>query len=464
MRRARLAAPLLLCTLLVAGALPGAAAPRQEPPAADEPTGEPLAADAAWRELTAWVSQLRGLPQLRDVPRVLLAPAAYRERQAALYRDYLEQDALASAGQLRVGLGLLEPGDDYAASLRALYRALPMGFYDPLAETLYVRTADAEGPLERTILAHEYTHALQDQHYGLLRLLPRPSDNSDRDQAVNTLLEGDALIVQTMYRATTQPDDEEAQVVEAERFQQALEQVYLEIAQLVDFEAIPMPIVQELYFPYLDGPRFIQEIVGYGALTTWGAYGPALRRLFADPPQSTAQILHPEKYLRRERPLRVELPDLASTLGADWRMVRRQVVGEMDHRLLLDRHLPPLDVARAAAGWAGNGAMVLANDDGEVATVSETRWDSADDAAEWVDAFAAALLVRYGPQAAPLWAERGRLVWRLPTQGISLQADGARTVVALAPSVEQAEALVDTLSARQHGDLLGLAARLLARP
>src|SRR5437764_1040388 len=109
MRLARLAAPLLLCALLVAGALPGDAAPRQDPPAAEaeETPGEPLAADAAWQELTAWVSQLRGLPQLRDVPRVLLAPAAYRERQAALYRDYLEQDALASAGQLRVGLGLL---------------------------------------------------------------------------------------------------------------------------------------------------------------------------------------------------------------------------------------------------------------------------------------------------------------------------------------------------------------------
>jgi hypothetical protein len=412
---------------------------------AAEPTEQaaPLDDDADWLGLMDWVSQLRGLPLLRPVQRVLLTPDQLRERQAAIYGSFLNPAELETTRQLLVSLGFLGPEDDLTRVLAELYGALPMGFYDPMTSRLYVRNAEPDGPLERVILAHEFTHALQDQHYGLLLLQPRPSENGDRDLAVSTLIEGDALIVQEMYRNTTQPAEEQAQVAQQVALQQAIRQVHQEIAERIDLSSVPRPVYQEMYFPYLEGARFIHAVLGTPALTTWGAYGPAVHALFANPPRSTAQILHPEKYLRGEAPVEVPLPDVADVLGDDWRLLRRQVVGEFDHRVLLERHLPLEDATRAAAGWAGNRAVVWADDAGSTVTVSDTRWDRAADAAEWAEVYTAWLDARFGAEAAIERADPDRHLWRTPEDAAGLFVAGDRTLVVNAPTVALVEALIE---------------------
>ncbi|HEY7061940.1 MAG TPA: hypothetical protein VII06_10695 [Chloroflexota bacterium] len=423
--------------------------------------------EGAWLELQDWVSQLRGLPLLRPVPLVQLDPDAFRARQAEVYRAYLDPADLERTGQLLVGLGLLDPDDDLASLLVDLYSALPIGFYDPLDGVIYARaSADPQGPLERVILAHEFTHALQDQHFGVLHLYQPGSANADRDQAVSALLEGDALIVQEMYVATTQPDSPEEQAVQAQAYQQSLQQVYVEARQALPFpiEAVPQPVIQQVYAPYLDGPGFIHEVVGTPALTTFGAYGPAVERLFRRPPQSTAEILHPDKYRRGWRPTPVELPDLTDALGGDWRLLRHQVIGELEHRSLLARDLPPDEAEAAAAGWAGNRAEALVDDAGQMATVSATRWESVDAAATWASAFAAAIAARYGDAATLLWSEQGRQIWRAADQAVLLEVQDARSLVVQAPTVDDAEALADAAQAHRPPDLRATLARLLPVP
>jgi len=437
-------------------AVVGASLARGEPAASqelptdldDEAATALPADDPAWLELQDWVSQLRGLPILRDVPRVVLPPAAFRARQAAIYRDYLEQEDLDSARALMVGLGLLDSSQDLSGTLLDLRGALPIGLYDPATATLYVRSASQDDPLERVILAHEFTHALQDQHYRLLDLFPRPSDDPDRDLALTTLLEGDALLVQEMYRNTTLPREPEAAVTQQEAQQRALEQVQHEIRQLVDLDRVPQPVLQEVYFPYLDGPRFIHAVLGSGPLTTWGAYGPAIAKLFANPPRSSAEILHPEKYRRGQRPQRVDFPDPAGALGGDWYLLRQSVLGELGHELLLARYLTDTRPRDAAAGWAGNRTAVLSDGEGETATVSETRWDSPLDAAEWADAFSDWVTARYGPYAKLVWSEQGRLVWQVPEGALALETRGDRTVTTTGPTVALADRLADSLVAR----------------
>jgi hypothetical protein len=446
-RRVAATAGLVLLALFTSGLFSSVAPVMGQDPA--PPEGEeaavstPLADDSAWIELQQWVSQLRGLSIEQDVPRVLLSPAAFRARQLAIYREYAEQDDLDSTRQLMVGLGMLEATDDLASLLFDLRGALPIGMYDPATSTLYVRSPTADDPLERVILAHEFVHALQDQHYRLQNLFPRPSDDPDRDLALTTLLEGDALIVQDMYRATTMPAEPAAQATFQEAQQRALEQVHREIRELVNLELVPPPVLQELYFPYLDGPRFIHAVVGTGALTTWGAYGPAMRELFANPPRSTAEILHPLRYQRGQGPLRVELPDLAAALGGEWWLRRHSVLGELAHQMLLARYLPSARAQEAAAGWAGNRTAVLLDGDRGGATLSDTRWDTPLDAAEWADAYAAWVEARYAGLAEVVWAEQGRLIWRLPGGALALQTRAQQTIVVTAPSVAIADALMD---------------------
>jgi len=442
---ARLLVPLALAAVLGAGLARGEAL-GQEPPD-DETAVASLPDDPTWLELQDRVSQLRGLAILCDVPRVLLDPPAFRARQAAIYRAYLEQEDVASARAMMVGLGLLDPSQDLASTLINLRGALPIGMYDPATGTMYVRSPSDDDPLEQVILAHEFTHALQDQHYHLADLFPRPSDDPDRDLALTTLIEGDALIVQEMYRNTTLPAEPEAAAAQQEAQQRALEQVQRDVSAAVDLDQVPQPVLQEVYFPYLDGPHFIYSVIGSGPLTTWGAYGPAMANLFANPPRSSSEILHPEKYLRGQRPRRVELPDLPAALGGGWRLLRRSVLGELGHQLLLARYLPGTRPRDATAGWAGNRTAVLADDDGDIITVSETRWDTPEAAAEWADAYAAWVEARYGASAQLVWSEQGRLIWQIPAGALAFETRGDRTLAASGPTVELVDRVADVLLA-----------------
>jgi hypothetical protein len=439
----------LFVVLLVASPGVGATASHQEAPP-DDDVEATVMDEASWEGLQDWVSQLRGLPLLRPVPLVQLDPDTFRARQAEIYRAYLDPADLERTQQLLVGLGLLDPDDDLASILVDLYSALPIGYYDPLDGTIYARaSADPNGPLERVILAHEFTHALQDQHFGVLRLYQEAAGNADHEQALNALMEGDALIVQQMYAATTQPDSPEEQLVQAQVYQQALEQVYVEARRALPFplEAVPQPVIRQVYTPYLDGPGFVHRVVGTAATTTFGRYGTAVARLFRRPPQSTAEILHPEKYLRGWQPARVELPDLSGVLGDEWGILRQQVIGELDHRSLLGRDLPAYQADEAAAGWAGNRAVALVDETGQMATVSATRWDDADAAATWATAYATAVAARYDDDVTLLWAEQGRQVWGSADQAILIDVRGALTLTVQAPTVAAAEALADAAQA-----------------
>ncbi|MBX5492350.1 MAG: hypothetical protein IRZ14_14450 [Chloroflexi bacterium] len=447
----------LVVVLVAAGLVRDTRAAAQEPE--PQPDAVVLEDDPDWLALQEWVSALRGLPRLRPVPRVLLSPQAFRERQAAIYRAYLDPVELERTQRVLVRLGVLDPDEDLATAVVSLYNVLPIGLYDPAAGALYVRGTDSRGVVERLILAHEYTHALQDQHFGLGRLYP-PPPNADRDAAVGALVEGDALLVQEMYRLTTQPPTEEERAVEAAVWEEALATVYVEVGQLIDWATVPAPVVQQLYFPYLDGPRWIQAVVGEDPLTTFGAYGPAVDALFRRPPQSTSQILHPEKYLANVQPQPVELPELASVLGDDWHVLRRQVMGELEHRRLLGRYLPQDDADAGAAGWAGNRLVVLVNGADELASVSATRWDDADAAGAFVAAYRQWAAAR--DDAKLVWAEAGRLIWEAPDGALLLEQRGDLTVLINSPTVAIAEALADRARAGRLAAVVPSPLRALA--
>src|SRR5262249_37712004 len=144
-----------------------------------------------------------------------------------------------------------------------------LGQYDPETKELYVITgADSLGPLERVTFAHEFTHALQDQNYDIRRLMPKDSDNSDRDLAVSSLLEGDALITEELFQNHA--------LARAEREEKRRQERSLGGA--LNLERLPLVILEETYFPYTEGPRFILSVVGQDAvreaLQTGTGYGP----------------------------------------------------------------------------------------------------------------------------------------------------------------------------------------------
>ena len=152
-------------------------------------------------------------------------------------------------------------------------------------------------------------------------------------------------------------------------------------------------------------------------------------KAFTNLPQSTEQILHPEKYFVHEAPVKVALPDIRSSLGRGWRRIESDVNGEWSFYLILDQFLKSSpDSKRAAAGWGGDRYAVYENQRGQVVYVSVSAWDTEKDAREFFDAYVKRSRLRY-PAAQAL--AQTATVWSARTAegNVSIEMRGKRIVV-----------------------------------
>jgi len=156
----------------------------------------------------------------------------------------------------------------------------------------------------------------------------------------------------------------------------------------------------------------------------------------------------------------VALPDLLPLLGETWVPLGEGMLGELDHRLILEHFLRTVDpelAARASSGWTGDRSAVYRQRDetgeplGDVAVVLKTRWASPADAAAWADAYAATVLLRFSDpvryagrtdQLVHYDLGAGRQAWEMPGErAIALSWDGPFSVIAVAPELDLARQL-----------------------
>jgi hypothetical protein len=159
------------------------------------------------------------------------------------------------------------------------------------------------------------------------------------------------------------------------------------------FASMPPLLQREYSLPFLEGRILVDRLREDGG---WDSVDGAWSRL----PESTEQILHPNLY-PNERPTTVALDDVASRLGEGWQEKWQQTMGELRIGVWLADGQPgeqvgpkaavKLPKANAAAGWGGDRLVSLDGPDGQWAVVWQTKWDSADDVAQFVGAANAAI-------------------------------------------------------------------------
>src|SRR3954454_23094750 len=421
---------LSVCLIWTLGPRAAVAAPLHQ----DAVEGPP-ADSVTWEDVLARTAALRGLAPSPDVPRTFLT----RQELQARVDEQLSRDGavteLARATRLYVALGLLDASDDLAG-LMGQFRGREIdGSYDPRTGQIYVVANSGRlGPMERIVAAHEYTHALQFQHLDVRRLRAAAAVDGDRSLALSALLEGDATWMMGRYALADLTREElDAMLMES----------IMQQAQGVG-QRFPLVLRETAQFPYVEGVRFLQAVVGRETLLG-DDYGSAVNRLFESPPRSTAEVLHPERYLRGQGPLDVALGEPASRLGSGWQELERGVLGELVHRFIIEQSLPRPDLSayyeadddcddedfcdddwadytqllpasraqKAAEGWAGDSFALLGDEQGQTAVLVRTRWDDAAEAAEWIDAYRATAEARYGPAGAASDAA-GPSVWTTP--------------------------------------------------
>jgi hypothetical protein len=282
------------------------------------------ATSAVVAELEAFVESARGLPFLEPVDVRVVGDSAFR-RALAGGDSTSAADAEIEAGVLRA-LGLIEPGDDVRQA-DVLDADTVDGFYDTDTKELYVRGGKLT-PFVRQVLVHELTHALDDQHFDLD---PDLADD-EASLAFDALVEGDAVVIENRYVDSLSPAERrEAAAEEDAAFGSAGSQpdntpeVFLELGD----------------FPYVDGPEMVAALVDAGGQARVDA-------AFRSPPSTSAEVLHPRRYLGGRG--RADVPPVAS----DGRVVDDGVLGELVLRLVLAESTTDEQAARAAEGWAGD--------------------------------------------------------------------------------------------------------------
>jgi hypothetical protein len=317
------------------------------------------------QEVADQVTQVRGLRWVHSVD----PEAVSQERVGELLQDLVEKtlppQQLARETRSWVTIGALPAGSSIRDALLAYGSSEVVGFYDTLSHRLVYAGTTNPSPYQRYVLSHELTHALDDQRFDLSfedRLAYRCDD--ERLQASIALAEGDAVFTSGAWARRFLSNDE------IDRLQQ-------EASGFPPPPATIPPFVQALQvFPYPNGLAFVQALVDRGGQ---GAVDAAFR----DPPVSTEQILHPEKY-PSDVPVEVTV-DQPSGLGSRWKLIDRMEVGEAWLRLLLELRLSPGQAQEAAGGWGGAQYETWA-DGSAVVVRMRSVWDTQQDASTFASA------------------------------------------------------------------------------
>jgi len=439
----------VLCPLL-ALALPADGRQADAPPPRQ---GERLLELA--HEAEARAEALRGLSFERETPITTMdRERIARELREIVEREYPPAHRLLLDRSLKV-FGLVPAESDVLADMLALVVSQAGGFYDTTADRV-VLPDDLESfiasmagaalvggaggdagdglpraviePMLSNVLTHEYTHALQDQHFDLDGLMAAAKRDDDASLALSALVEGDATLIGTAAMAG---DDPRAVEAIASRDPSAMAAA-ITLSGVVGPEAASLPPIlrQSLLFPYAQGFRLVATLASAGGL---GAVDAA----YADPPISTEQVLHPGKYTNevRDEPVWITLPtaglsDHLSGLG--FSLVGENTLGEFQVRVLLG---DGPDAWKAAEGWDGDRYAVYEADDGRLAVLWVSVWDSGEDAEQFAAEYIAHESRRFEGAAARVRSGRDPAGWRVRGVGRSddvtmLALRGERVAVA----------------------------------
>jgi hypothetical protein len=337
---------------------------------------------------------------LKDVSRLRALDIKQNVKSSFKTKDEIEQfvirdldentppEEFEASQKTLVKLGLVDRDFRLRDYVVQLLREQVAGFYEPKTKEFYLA---AWLPVldQKRVIAHELVHALQDQHFNLRRFEDWPKGDSDAELAAHALVEGEATLVMIEY-------DFEQQGMKLDMNKiGALTDNMIEQDAGSDAKAYPVlanapkVLKENLQFPYLYGAGFVGAVLKNGS---WRA----LDTTYATLPASTEQIMHPERFIRRDNPTKIEIPDLAGLLGPHWKKADSDVNGEFGYLVALAEFIPRRAARAAAAGWGGDRYALYENKaTGALVLVQYTTWDTEPDAREFFDAYSARTEKRY---------------------------------------------------------------------
>jgi len=310
------------------------------PPPAVEPSPNNAEFAATADEVLQRVSEITGLKLLTPLKKTLRSRdeiRAYVIREMDDEKNPAERYAEARSAE---AFGLIPKGFDLDDFMVDLLTEQIAGLYDPKAREFYI--ADWI-PLDdqRMVMAHELTHALQDQHFQIEKWVKAARPNDDAELARESVLEGSAMaaMIDFLLKGTGHSVGD-LPAIDPSIFA-------ADMSKSPKLQAAPLFLKDAMIFPYFGGLTFSAAILKPAG---WNG----LSAVFAKPPLSTQQILHPGLYKSGKAPTPVTIPSFEKLLGSDWAKIDENVMGEFGWKEILKQFLGEERAKPLAAAWSGD--------------------------------------------------------------------------------------------------------------
>ncbi|HHI79493.1 MAG TPA: hypothetical protein ENK02_05900 [Planctomycetes bacterium] len=348
------------------------------------------------------VGDLRGKPFKHGVKK---AVRTEKELRAFLKKEIFEEELghgkLERNQWMLQTVGLLPRDMDLGKTILDVLLNQIGGFYDPKQNSFFMmeKTARMGDFMNRIMIAHELTHALDDQYYGLDPIMKKASKTEDGGFAIGSVVEGSATALMTRWTMKN---------ISSAGREGLMAQMKAEQERSKAFFAAP-PYFWTLAAKYVMGMRFL---VGGGTMMEFNkklismprGVAERVEQALKNPPKSSEQILHPEKYWdpsKRDLPITIQnekkvKESILETLGGG-SLLGEETLGEILCAILArpqNKKLNPMlmNSARfwtnkASEGWGGDRLFMLKDKAGKKGIVWITLWDSRKDAEEFAEAY-----------------------------------------------------------------------------
>jgi hypothetical protein len=358
-------------------------------------------------QILHFASSNTGLPIKHEVKRKLITRQLVENYVEKRMQEDKDTQRLQRSQAILVKFGLLPPNYDLHAEFINVLREQVAAYYDAKKKTVYM--LDWLPPdQQKPVLAHELTHALQDQYVGLEKWQlaggkedgsPLPDNQEEvaeeAQAARDALTEGQAMIVFLDYSLAPLGVD----VLKAPEVVDAMRSEMGKSEDSPQFSAAPVYLQESLLMPYTFGSDFVRYILVHKGKEA--AYAGALD----NPPIDTRQIMEPETYLANDKVPPVQIPDLNQLIGPNYERYDFGGMGEFDVYLLMKQYAPDEDPKKIYSHWRGGyylAAHAKNAPKNQISLLYFSRWDSPDSAEAFAKVYEA-----YTPKRYPQWEKNG---------------------------------------------------------
>ncbi len=310
------------------------------------------------------LGEISGLKPLRKIDYDLIDRSRVKQFLEERIREVVKPEEIRAEEITLKKFGFVPPDFDLKKTTIELLTEQAAAFYDYRKKKLFVLDWAPSG-LQQIALVHELAHALADQHFNLEKFIERGVQNDDSQTARMAVMEGQAtwLMSEILARRSGQSLKTSPAILQV-----MSHSAEMSAGQFPIFDAAPLYMRESLLFPYSQGMLFQHAVVEKLDRA-------AFAKVFENPPLTSQQILHPEKYFAGAKPGAPVLPVAAA--GREYRELTAGTIGELDHSILLRQYVGKEEAENLAPKWTGGRYRIVEHKTTKQSVLAyAVEWDS----------------------------------------------------------------------------------------